>query len=280
MLKRGVCVKGGFALKGQKSSGWKDKWCFAVTPWNLFLIAISIFINYAGRFFADYFSLPFWLDTVGTLVVAIRLGPLAAAFSAAITNFYFGLNDLTSLMYTIVGVGIGICVGYFFPRGRKREAFPVIATAVLSGLVAVILSTPLNVIFYEGYTGNIWGDGLIDMLAPYLEGVVVKCFLGEAFVDIPDKALSVILAIAILSAADFVRALKGKGKRTAAVLLFVLAGSLSPVLSVGAVDFAADYAGVNYDTRDGTTAISGLGRIPGFIVMTVPPFPRWFSMKK
>ncbi len=234
----------------EKEKGkWKEKWLFRVSLQNLLLIALSVAINYAGRIFAESLSLPFWLDTVGMLIVAIRLGPLAAALSGCITNTIFGIGDVASFAYIIVGLGIGISVGYFFPRGRKREAFPVVATAVFSGVVAVALSTPLNMIFYEGYTGNIWGDGLIDMLSNYVESTLVKSILGEAFVDIPDKALSVILATLFIFIADLIRSFVPKKKTAAAVLLLVMV--CVPCFSVWAIDFDADYAGISYSTANG-----------------------------
>jgi energy-coupling factor transport system substrate-specific component len=36
--------------------------------------------------------------------------------------------------------------------------------ASLAMLTALIVSVPLNILFNAGYTGNKWGDGVIDYL--------------------------------------------------------------------------------------------------------------------
>ena len=41
------------------------------------------------------------------------------------------------------------------------KSFPkAIITACVAGFVAVAISTPLNVLFWGGTTGNVWGDAV------------------------------------------------------------------------------------------------------------------------
>ncbi|MBR1700339.1 MAG: response regulator [Lachnospiraceae bacterium] len=243
--------------------GKKSRWTFPVTKSNIALIVLGVLINYGGRFLAAKLSLPFWLDAVGTFLTAILLGPIAGAITGGMINVILGFATPVSFWYLLVNVGIGLSVGYFFPRERKTDAFQAIATAVFSGLVAVVLSTPLNLIFYQGYTGNVWGDGLVDMLSQGISIKIVCSFLGEAFVDMPDKALSLFIAMLFIRAGRMYRAKhpkKGPGSMVfapaagillAAGLVLMMHGGMT----VQAADYMSEYETILYDTDDGLAAI-------------------------
>ena len=236
----------------------RSRWTFPLTKANIGLIVLGVLINYSGRFLAAKLNLPFWMDAVGTFLTAIQLGPIAGAVTGGMVNIILGFSNPVSFWYLLVNVGIGLSVGYFFPRKRKSDAFQAIATAVFSGLVAVVLSTPLNLIFYQGYTGNIWGDGLVDMLSQGINIRIVCSFLGEAFVDMPDKALSLFIALLMIWAGRNYK--KGERAATRVAGLIVAAGLIFGVLqqwtlTVQAADYTSEYETILYDTDDGLAAI-------------------------
>ncbi len=163
------------------------------------LIALCVAVNLIGRAIASKMQLPFWLDAIGTLIAAIELGPLGGALVGVIVNLVLSFFNPVNLAYIFVNVAIGMTVGIFYPRNKKFDAFAVVATSVFAGFLAVIISTPLNMHFYEGMTGNIWGDGLITMLSQSINVRWICSLLGEAFVDIPDKTVSVIIAFGLIT---------------------------------------------------------------------------------
>ena len=239
---------------------------------NCILFAIGILLNFLGRYIASSLALPFWLDAIGTLVVAILLGPIGGAACGAVTNMIIGIGDWETTAYAIVSIGIGFSVGYYFPKKNPRlNMFAVISTAVFAGIVAVILSTPLNMVFYGGRTGNIWGDGLIDMLSRDIKVPLLCTILGEAFVDIPDKALSVIIAVGIIKAYRTINDRRKNGKKAALwipALIICSAFLLGRGMSVKAQDFGSDYAPTLYATEVGldTIEINAIAQTPdGYI---------------
>ncbi|MBR3307281.1 MAG: response regulator [Lachnospiraceae bacterium] len=225
---------------------------------TLLMMAFGILLNLGGRLLSEHFALPLWLDAVGTFLVAIQCGPLAAAITGGTLNFVMGFSDHASFAYALVNMGIGLCVGLLYPRNKKKDAFLVISSAVLSGLVAVLLSTPLNMIFYEGYTGNRWGDSLMDMLSQHINIRILCSFLGEAFVDMPDKTLSLVLSLIMIRAMHLFKKRNAKHARTAgtvALIPVMLAGFAASSLYAGAADFNAEYEASFYDTADGLAAM-------------------------
>ncbi len=246
----------------------KEKWLFPLETKSFILIFLGCFFNYIGRIVAVSFETPLWLDSAGTFFVAILLGPLAGGLTGAVENIVLGFTDQISFWYILVNVGIGLIVGYFYPRDdKKKDAFPVIATAVISGCFAALVSTPLNMIVYGGYTGNVWGNELKDLLSQNMNIPVLCSFLGEAFVDLPDKTLCLFLALGLRK----IYRLPGKKKEknmhaqeaehiSLLIALFVLpAAVMFPQVRALAEeathDYAADYAVTSYGTGDGLATV-------------------------
>ena len=79
------------------------------------------------------------------------------------------------------------------------KSFPkAMLTAVVGGCAAVLISTPLNIMFWGGTTGNVWGDALFAVTQKAGMPVALGSFLDELVVDVPDKLLTVIVVFLIL----------------------------------------------------------------------------------
>lgn len=62
----------------------------------------------------------------------------------------------------------------------------------------MIVSTPLNVIFWGGTTGNIWGDALFAATQAAKMPVFLGSLLDEVVVDVPDKLITVLIVFLIV----------------------------------------------------------------------------------
>ena len=211
-------------------------------------ILIFICINIIGRQIALQLDLPFWLDAIGTIAAAIELGPIAGALCGMVANLIVSSGDIVAFPYLLVSAGIGVSAYLFYPKHGKNQ-LKVITAAVGTGLVAALISTPINLIMYDGRTGNAWGDALMDMISRDVQVPVITSFLGEAFVDIPDKALSFLLAAGLrLIVVRFVRALKKNGMIAGLILLLLMPHF---TLEAEAADFGSEYAGILYAEDSG-----------------------------
>ncbi len=238
-----------------------NKWKFTINLTNIILILLGTMINLLGRWVADSLSLPFWFDSVGTFLSAILLGPVAGAISGGLMNIVSAFSNPTELWFAIVSIAGGIAVGIFFPRDRKIESFSVIATALFAGFVMTIVSTPLNLYFNNGYVGNEWGDALVDMLSNYMNLKVVCCIAGELFINMPDKAITIIITLFIV---HFVRKHNAgkkdndntpKGNVSSLLLILFLSSlllsGLLPERVYAAKDYRSEYAAVIYGMDNG-----------------------------
>lgn len=167
---------------------------------TIVLIPACIGINFIGKLFASVLKLPLWLDGIGTGIGAVLGGPIIGGISGAATNIIYGLaiGDNISLIYFLTSLGIGLAVGIMARCGFMNSFPKAILTAVVAGLVAVVISTPLNVIFWGGTTGNVWGDALFAATQAKGMPVFLGSFLDEVVVDVPDKIVTMIVVFFVI----------------------------------------------------------------------------------
>ncbi|MCR5418985.1 MAG: HD domain-containing protein [Lachnospiraceae bacterium] len=155
------------------------------------LVVVSILLNLIGKNIASYYSLPLWMDSFGTCLAAYVLGPLPGAVVGASGNLIFGIvSSSNSLIYSLTSIGIGVLVGILARRGWMETLFGTMSVSVAVTMLSVAASTPLNLIFYEGRNGNLWGDGVYEYLVEMEVHPVLSSVIGEFYVDFLDKVIT------------------------------------------------------------------------------------------
>ncbi|MBE5855402.1 MAG: ECF transporter S component [Lachnospiraceae bacterium] len=167
---------------------------------TIVLIPACIGINYLGKLIASVLKLPLWLDSIGTCIGACLGGPIIGAICGALNNLIYGLTtgDNITLIYALTSLGIGLVVGILARLGFMETFLKALVCAVGGGLIAVVISTPLNVIFWGGTTGNVWGDALFALTQANGLPVWLGSFLDEVVVDVPDKLITIVVVYYIL----------------------------------------------------------------------------------
>lgn len=156
------------------------------------LVILCILLNICGNKLAGLLKLPFWLDTIGTGITACLYGPWIGALTGLATNLLLGISDILSVYYCFINVGIGIIIGIFARKGMCSSVFSILCVSVVTGLFTVLCSVPVNCLMFEGMTNNKWGDALFDMLEGINMPIPMRSFFAQAFLDIPDKVISML----------------------------------------------------------------------------------------
>ncbi|WP_448377965.1 ECF transporter S component [Fervidobacterium sp.] len=172
-----------------------------LTTMIIVLIPVAVGINYAGKFFAEAPKLPLWLDSIGTVLAAMLAGPIVGGISGAINNIIYGLTvGPVSFVYALTSIGIGVAAGLLYKAKMFENAFRALISGLIIAIVATVISVPINVIFWEGQTGNVWGDALFAFLRSKNVSVWLASFFDELVVDLVDKVLTVFIAYGIFKA--------------------------------------------------------------------------------
>ena len=173
-------------------------WSLKLSTAAIVLIPAAIGINYLGKLFAGLLKLPVWLDSIGTVLASMLAGPIIGAASGIINNLVYGLTvDPISTVYAITSGAIGLIVGIMAYKGWIANVQKAIVIGFVVGFSAAIISTPLNIIFWGGQTGNVWGDAFYAILISNNAPVWLASFGDSIIVDVPDKVLTVIISYLI-----------------------------------------------------------------------------------
>ena len=157
-------------------------------------VAVCIFLNYIGKILASKLSIPLWLDSAGTCFAAYLMGPVCGAVVGASVNAAYGiLYSYTHIIYAFVSVIIGIVMGLCAKKGYIDSLFGTLSVSFLLTVISTVISTPLNYIFFNGSTGNVWGDGVISLLLGIGCNGVAAHFAGEFYIDFLDKTITVVM---------------------------------------------------------------------------------------
>ncbi|HHW58541.1 MAG TPA: ECF transporter S component [Clostridia bacterium] len=173
-------------------------WSFRFSTAQLVLIPAAVGINYVGKLFAGILKLPLWLDSIGTVLASMLAGPIIGALSGATNNIIYGLTaDPISLVYALTSIAIGLTAGILAYKGWFDNWIKAFVSGLIIALVATLVSTPLNIQFWGGQTGNIWGDSVFAFLMAKKFPIFLASFADEIIVDLPDKVITVLISFAI-----------------------------------------------------------------------------------
>lgn len=190
-------------------------WSLKLSTAAISLIPAAIGINYLGKLFAGLLKLPVWLDSIGTILSSMLAGPIIGALSGIFNNIIFGLTaDPISTVYAVTSGAIGLVVGMMAYKGWLRSIKTAIIMGFVVGFIAAIISIPLNLIFWGGQTGNLWGDAFYAFLVSNNFPVWLASFGDSIVVDVPDKVVTVIIGYFIYKGLpkNFISIFRGRDK--------------------------------------------------------------------
>ena len=123
-----------------------DRIGFSLNKRSLAIICIGVIFNLMGRSVALYCDLPLYMDSLGTFMTAILLGPLGGAVAGTVMNLIVSLSSFPSWewLYCLVSISGAFVVGLSLYKKERTDSFKVVGTSVLTGLVMTVVSLPIN----------------------------------------------------------------------------------------------------------------------------------------
>lgn len=162
------------------------------------LIPVAIAINVVMGQIVLVLKLPVYLDSIGTMLVAVLCGPWAGALTGALSNVIWGLAiDPSAFPWWPVAFFIGLVTGFCAQGGLFKNWWKVVVTGFLVALTAAIVSTPIGVYLFGGITAS--GSSFITAyLLQTGQGVLQAVFSTNFLVEPVDKISTALLAFAII----------------------------------------------------------------------------------
>lgn len=159
---------------------------------------ISIAINIVLGIVTSALKAPFYLDTLGTVLTAVILGPIPGAIVGALTNIITGfIYSIKDIPFLIVNVVVALVVGY----AAKKFKFNIV-TAVICGLILSIvcplIGTPIGILIYGGLTGTI-SDIIVVALKSSGSSIFAASFIAKIGNNLLDKVGTCLIAYVLIT---------------------------------------------------------------------------------
>lgn len=165
---------------------------------TLVLIPVAIAINVVIGQIVVLLKLPVFLDSIGTVLVAVLAGPWAGALTGTLSNIVWGLIlDPNAFPWFPVALFIGLVAGICANFGLFKSWWKVVITGFIIALTAAIVSTPIGVYLYGGITAS--GSSFITAYLLATGRGIFEAVISTNFIVEPvDKIATALLAWLII----------------------------------------------------------------------------------
>ncbi|MBQ7614593.1 MAG: ECF transporter S component [Butyrivibrio sp.] len=162
---------------------------------KLTMIALAVAINIVGSKLALLFSLPIFLDSIGTMLAAITLGPVAGGLTALVGGLINGvLGDVYAIYFSLSGVLMGVIAGLLFHK-KKLTYVSAVWKCLLVTLPASALSACIETFLFGGITSAVVTTFIIQALSQTALNLFGSAFITQAVTDYVDKLVAIMLVV-------------------------------------------------------------------------------------
>ena len=120
------------------------------TSKNLAIVVICIMLNLGIGFVVAAIKLPFYLDSIGTILATFLLGPVLGVIVGCATVLLGAIYTPTLPAYIGTAIVIVLYVNIAMKFGYLKKIIPTIIGGVLLGIISAIVSAPVTAFVYGG----------------------------------------------------------------------------------------------------------------------------------
>ncbi|MBR1529306.1 MAG: HD domain-containing protein [Oscillospiraceae bacterium] len=163
---------------------------------TLFMCIAGVAVNLILNHLAGMCSLPLYLDTVGSIVIAVLGGYLPAVIVGFTTNILKGISDPASMYYGVLNVMIAVCAAWFSSRGWFRKpagiAGMILVFTLIGGGLGTLIPWFMDDLAFdsESLSGILYDTGFFGQESAHL--------LASLLMDLLDKAVSVLISVLMI----------------------------------------------------------------------------------
>lgn len=171
---------------------------------KLCMLAMAVCINVAGGQLALMLRLPIYLDSIGTILAGLWMGPFCGMIPNLLSGVLLGMTtDIYSLYFAPVGMITGLMAGIAgkMMKGlltdrniRKRQ---ILLSAVFITVPGTVVSSVINAVLFGGVTSS-GSSILVQILSKTPLGLTGSIFAVQILTDYLDRVIALGLAIAVL----------------------------------------------------------------------------------
>ncbi len=161
------------------------------------VIALAIVLNVIGGQIALLFHLPIYLDSMGTIMIAILYGPVYGMLPPLLYGLVMGFTlDIYSLYFMPVGLMLGLMTG-LVSKYFSLKKWRMIPGAMLITIPGTIVSSIITAVLFGGITSS-GSTVIVQVLSKAGLGLTASVFIVQILTDYLDRLLSLVVVSYLL----------------------------------------------------------------------------------
>ncbi len=161
--------------------------------------AVAIVMNIVLGIITGALGIPLYMDTLGTVITAVLLGPVPGMIVGLLSNVITGLiYSVQDIPFALVNVAVGLIVGLVAKKWKFTLPVAIILGLILS-VVCPVIGTPIGIAVYGGLNGSA-SDVLVASLVEGGKTIFQASFLRNIASNLIDKIGTCVIAWAIIKA--------------------------------------------------------------------------------
>ena len=160
-----------------------------ITVMQICFLGSATALNVVGANLALLLRLPIYLDSLGTVLSAVMLGPVYGMVPGILSGIISGCtSDVYSFYYIPVQMVVGVMAGVFFQKIRpdSRQFWKVLLTALCISLPGTIVSSAITAAVFGGITSS-GSSLLVQLLHAGGLGMTASVCVVQAITDYLDR---------------------------------------------------------------------------------------------
>lgn len=167
------------------------------TPEYLALIVVCISLNLGIGFIVSALKLPFYLDSIGTILATCLGGPLVGIATGVLSVLIGSIYTPTLWAYALTAVSIALFTWLAMRLGYQRTIIATIIGGLCLGVVSAIISAPITTYLFGGVS-LAGADAVTAFFSAMGQTLLNSVILGGLATDPIDKLFTSIIVFILL----------------------------------------------------------------------------------
>lgn len=161
------------------------------------VVALAIVLNVIGGQIALLFHLPVYLDSMGTIMIAMLYGPVYGMLPPLLYGLVMGFTlDIYSLYFMPVGLMLGLMTG-LVSKYFSLKKWRMIPGAMMITVPGTIVSSIITAVLFGGITSS-GSTVIVQVLNKAGLGLTASVFIVQILTDYVDRLLSLVVVSYLL----------------------------------------------------------------------------------
>jgi energy-coupling factor transport system substrate-specific component len=169
-----------------------------LTPFQISFLALCAGLNAGIGFLVHLINAPIYLDSAGSVLAAVLIGPLWGAVVAMLGILLLGvLTSPTLFGYVFTAIIISLSAYWFQRFGYLRTWFATILFGMVLGIIAALVSAPVTIYLFGGVT-FVGADAVTLFFRALGQTLWLSVLQGGLITDMADKTLLSVICFLVV----------------------------------------------------------------------------------